>query len=99
MAKHRITDETNGRFMAMMRKGIIEFGTKTVKSGRYNKTVILYDTMKVLDKNAVQDEIDIANGRLTNYLEARANGHQRMGTNIEIEEYFINILTDAKKVV
>ena len=99
MARHRITSDTNMRLMAMMRKGILEFGTKTVKSGRYNKTVILYDTMKVLDRNAVQDEIDMANGRLTDYLEARAKGNQRMGTNIEIEEYFINILTDAKKVV
>lgn len=97
MAGHRITDETNGRFIAMMKKGILEFGTKTVKSGNHSKTVILYDTMKVLDRDAVQDAIDMANGRLAEYIDARANGHKRMGKNIEVEEYFINTLTDIRR--
>lgn len=96
MARYQVTDSANSRFLHMKNMGIIDYETKKVKSGRQERTIIVDGSMRILT-HFVDDEITIAKRRLAEYLEKKANGNKRMGLNIEIEEYIINTLTNAKR--
>lgn len=100
MARYQVTDDVNSRMFSLRNDGAIDFRTKTVKSGRYTKVLIVEDSIEVKDQSKVNDCLTKSYTRLMVCTEKRDNGHKRMGLSIEVEEEFQRLLRPfAPKVV